>query len=442
MIEPQIMLRKLWHTISTLGISQGMPNVERIRVTFLNQAALTVLFIQILLLISQILLYKEQASLLLYAMIIGAASILLFQYLGLLKIARATLSIVYPLLMFISIILYGPDLNGEYAFFIFLLISLLFYDGIWVQLSLIIFNLGLFILSVYLSSELIPLFAHKVMPTDSIAIFLATGLCITIIVSLFVRENNRYERRMQNLLGILRQKNEALEKTYKELENFADITSHDLRAPLRTIHSFVTLLTRDLERGKPHNLPKYFKFIRGSAQKMYTLIEDILSFSQMEHLSNQPLCLTDLNLMVEEIIKEVQSQHPQVIHVNSDKIPNIVINPAAWRIMLRNIIDNAVKYNDNEAVMLIIRSSLADNSFKLSIHDNGIGIAETYYNQIFDMFTRLHTDDSYSGSGLGLSICKKIVDKMNGHIEVASTPGEGTCFSIIIPYQSEGGRPT
>jgi signal transduction histidine kinase len=428
------MLRKLWRMISKLGITPQMPNVERIRVTFLNQAAFTVFTIQILLLFNQIFIYRDQPTFLLYILIAGSGSILLFQYFDLLKIARAVLNIAYPLLMFITLIQYGPDLNGEYTFFIFFLTSLLFYEERWIQISLVAFNMGLFLLSFYLNTgEQHPL-AHKITPADPTAIFLATGLCITIIVSLFVRENKKHEAKMQHLLSVLRQKNEDLEKTYKELENFADITSHDLRAPLRTIHSFVTLLTRDIERGKSQNLPKYFKYIKGGAQKMYTLIEDILSFSKMEHLSNQPTRLTDLNLMLEEVVEEIKAKYSKKIQLTTNRIPIVVINPAGWRIMLRNIIENAVKYNDSPEVQLKISSSLKDHAFKLSIYDNGIGIADDYHDQIFDMFTRLHTDDSYSGSGLGLSICKKIVDKMNGRIEVDSVVGEGTCFSIIIPY--------
>ena len=246
------------------------------------------------------------------------------------------------------------------------------------------------------------------------------------------------EERVKSRTIELEEVNEQLKVSNQELERFAYITSHDLKEPLRNINGFVKLLQRE----KPHSTrskaeEEYFEFILRNVSQMQQLINDVLSFSKIssQNLKVSPVNVSDLveetKIGLSELIKEKKG----VVEIST--IPLIFTNNAQLRILLKNLIENGIKYNDKPIPTVSINYQLVDNFHHLIISDNGIGIEDRYHNQIFGMFKRLHNRKEYKGSGLGLAICKKIINRLGGDILLDSELGVGSTFRVILPVMAE-----
>ncbi|MEL6590681.1 MAG: ATP-binding protein, partial [Bacteroidota bacterium] len=169
-----------------------------------------------------------------------------------------------------------------------------------------------------------------------------------------------------------------------------------------------------------------------NARHMYYLIEDILQYSLLE---NQPeVFAIDLNL----IVRRVQGQLSTFIRekgaiVQSEDLPIVIGHESQLELLFQNLIENGIKYNESARPEIVISTKVEADRNLIFITDNGIGIDETYQAKIFDMFYRLHTQDSYSGTGIGLAICQKIIQKHQGDISLESQPGEGSVFQLSFP---------
>jgi signal transduction histidine kinase len=233
----------------------------------------------------------------------------------------------------------------------------------------------------------------------------------------------------------------------KELESFNYVASHDLQEPLRKIQTFATrILETDYETlsdtGKG-----YFRRIEKAARRMQTLIEDLLSFSQT-NVSEQKFEKLDLNKIIDDIAEELNEAFPQNPAVILSKgMCDVIIIPFQFRQLLQNLISNALKFSlPGVPTQIMISSETKEGrSFgtegllpgKMYCHirfsDNGIGFDPQYKDKIFDVFQRLNSKDEYSGTGIGLSIVKKIIENHSGVITATSGPGQGATFDIYLP---------
>ncbi len=226
----------------------------------------------------------------------------------------------------------------------------------------------------------------------------------------------------------------------KELEQFAYIASHDLQEPLRKI---MIMLSRAGEHLSEEEKKKfYFDRITISATRLSDLITDVLNYSRIDN-NKQVFEPVDLNEIAEEILVDLSmiiEEKNAVITIES--LPSVLGLNTQLRQLFYNLVNNALKFNTELPVVTISAKMMPDNQDQLalpgnydiiSITDNGIGIDSQYSNRIFNMFQRLHERDQYGGNGIGLALCRRIIENHNGIINFTSTPGKGTVFWIYLP---------
>jgi light-regulated signal transduction histidine kinase (bacteriophytochrome) len=231
---------------------------------------------------------------------------------------------------------------------------------------------------------------------------------------------------------------EKLEQSNQQLQEFAYVASHDLREPLRKISSFGRLLQDSLQDKLTADDRENFDFMIDGAQRMQQMIEALLTYSRVT-THGADFRPTDLNLILEQLkTLELAAKLEDVAGSTIDApapLPVVLADPIQMRQLLQNLIANGMKYQAKGAVpKIIVRASKTeDNMIKVEIEDNGIGIKEEYYNTVFTMFRRLHSRSEYEGTGIGLAVCKRIVERHNGKIGLSSVVGKGTTFWFTVP---------
>lgn len=240
---------------------------------------------------------------------------------------------------------------------------------------------------------------------------------------------------MQLQKDLLRQTRE-LEESNKELEQFAYAASHDLQEPLRKITSFVQLFARRYSEKVDANAQEYIDIIVEGAQRMKSLIDDLLRYSRVTG-GERAFTAVDLQQVLTGVRKDLELQLVETgAAVDADPLPVITGDSSQLRALFQNLISNAIKFRSERAPRIEIRCRRDGAQYVLSVRDNGIGIDPKYFERIFVLFQRLHTRAEYPGSGIGLAICKKIVERHGGHIWVESVPAEGATFHFALPVRT------
>ncbi|MFY9639246.1 MAG: ATP-binding protein, partial [Methanobacterium sp.] len=227
-----------------------------------------------------------------------------------------------------------------------------------------------------------------------------------------------------------------LKVSNKELEHFAYVASHDLQEPLRMITSFTQLLEKRYKGQLDADADDYIGFIVDGAHRMKDLIDDLLEFSRLNadgrefELVIMEIALEDVLRNLKPIIKENKAE------ITHDYLPNIIGDPTQITQLIQNLIINAIKFHGDTTPEIHISAQNLSNEVLFSITDKGIGIDQQHQKQIFSIFKRLHTREEYPGTGIGLSISKKIVKRHGGQIWVESELGKGSTFYFTIPIEN------
>ncbi len=232
--------------------------------------------------------------------------------------------------------------------------------------------------------------------------------------------------------------NDTLKTKNEELEQFAFAASHDLQEPLRVITSFLDLLQRHLGDAADETSTTYINYTVDASKRMRQIIIDLLDYSRAGS-DDEELEEVDPNYLVDEI-KEIlkQSISSKRAVVTVEKLPKVLYNSTALRQVFLNLISNAIKYVLKETSPEIeITCNTSDGEHVFCVQDNGIGIDQEYHEHVFTVFKRLHNRQEYEGTGIGLSICKKIIEKFNGSVWIDSAKGEGSKFYFTIPRNQE-----
>ena len=250
--------------------------------------------------------------------------------------------------------------------------------------------------------------------------------------------NKDLENRVQERTHELTAANKELGRSNEELEDFAYVASHDLQEPLRKIAAFSNLLEEDFGKLLPPEAHVYMEGLQKSSERMRMLISDLLTYSRVTTQA-QPFKIINIRKVVAEVLDDMQARIEETkAKISIGKLDNVQADPLQLRLLLQNLISNAVKYAQPGVPPRVrIYSEAADGACTIYIKDNGIGFEEQYLDRIFTIFQRLHGKNEYEGTGVGLAICKKIVDRHGGTITAKSKPGEGTTFMVTLPLEQE-----
>ncbi len=233
---------------------------------------------------------------------------------------------------------------------------------------------------------------------------------------------------------------ERLRASNEELQRFAYVASHDLQEPLRSIVSFSQLLDRRYRGRLDKDADEYLSFIVEGGMRMQALIRDLLQVSRVE-TGARPLEPTDAAGVVAGALRALEAPLREADGmVTVGPMPRVMADAAQLEQVFTNLIGNAIKYRRGGVPPAItVSAERQGEMWEFAVRDNGIGIEAEYFDRIFVMFQRLHTHDEYEGTGIGLAVVKKIVDRHGGKVWVESTPGEGATFFFTLPGGVDGG---
>lgn len=228
-----------------------------------------------------------------------------------------------------------------------------------------------------------------------------------------------------------------LNRSNKELEEFGYVVSHDLREPLHVISSFICLLERRLESKLGHDEHDYLKFIKQAVGQAQMFIKELLEYSRIG--KEKRTADMDLSVILAEVMANLQTAIDESgAVITYDPLPRLKANRLEMFQLFQNLIQNAVKYRNGKELDVHISAKLRDNdTWLFSVKDNGIGIDPRFKERIFEMFQKLHPKSQYTGVGIGLAVCKKIVENHGGKIWVESELGHGATFHFTIRQQGE-----
>ncbi|QIZ69792.1 PAS domain S-box protein [Oxynema aestuarii] len=224
-----------------------------------------------------------------------------------------------------------------------------------------------------------------------------------------------------------------LARSNAELEQFAYIASHDLQEPLRIVSSYTKLLAKRYGDRLDAKAEKYINYITDGSARMQQLIEDLLDYSRVGTRGQEFEPIESEEILQQAIANLHVSIHKNHAAITHDPLPAIVGDAKQLARLLQNLISNAIKYRGERSPAVHVSARRQDRTWVFSIRDNGIGIDPKHHDRIFTIFQRLHTREEYPGTGIGLAICKKIVERHGGRIWVESEPGEGSIFYFTLP---------
>ena len=411
-----------------------MPESDRIKISLINQLSLVTLITSTIFLI----VHTYSSSPEMYddiATIFFALFIFLLQFKRMHSIARHITCWLFPVAVVAMVITGNRDFGQASVFIVCAILTFIQYEG---QPKLRIASVtytGLlgFLSSLYLI-HFVPSSVDLANPYDKTITYSGILVIGILIVYFYQKGIKNYEEQKKNLIKNLENKNEELIRVNAELDQFTYIASHDLKSPLRNVISFSDLLEMKLKRGKYDDAFELLAFIKNGAKQMKYLIEDILEMTMIDNEENNKKEVVDLNNIVTKIKQtlnqEIKEKEAVIIH---GELPCHFCNKIKISLLFQNLIQNGIKYNTSPIPTIEILATKNMGSLELHFKDNGIGIDPAYHEKIFDFFKRLHNKNEYEGTGIGLGLCKKIVQKIGGKISLNSLPGEGSTFSVLLP---------
>ena len=231
----------------------------------------------------------------------------------------------------------------------------------------------------------------------------------------------------------LRDLTEELKRSNAELEQFAYAASHDMREPLRTVSGFLKLLEKRYKGKLDEKAEEYISFTIDSVARMDMVLKDLLEFSRLGAKAHHMKPL-NCSVVFEQAIHNLRSAIEESgAEITYDLLPTVMANESQITSLFQNLLSNSMKFRGKEKLRIHVSAEQKDNQWVFSVQDNGIGIDPKFFDRIFVIFQKLHTKQEYEGTGVGLTLCKKIVELHGGRIWVESEPGKGATFYFALP---------
>jgi len=266
-----------------------------------------------------------------------------------------------------------------------------------------------------------------------LAIVLMT-IALGIVAVRFEHARLREEQRLREQVD---ERNTALERSNQSLREFAYVASHDLQEPLRTIASFTELLQKRYGGRLDADADEFIGFVVDGAKRMQQLIDDVLEYSRVS-THGKPLAPVDLEAVARRSVANLRASiEERGAEVSVGSLPHVMGDEIQLGQLLQNLVGNALKYNRSARPRVDVTARREGRDWRIAVSDNGIGIAPEYHERIFRIFSRLHTRGEYGGTGIGLAICKRIVDRHGGRMTVDSEEGKGASFAFSLAGTEE-----
>ncbi|AEH39233.1 PAS/PAC sensor signal transduction histidine kinase (plasmid) [Halopiger xanaduensis SH-6] len=241
-----------------------------------------------------------------------------------------------------------------------------------------------------------------------------------------ITERKQYEEKLEQLVA-------DLEESNKRLEQFAYAASHDLQEPLRMVSSYLQLIERRYGEKLDEEGKELFEYALDGAERMRSMIDGLLQYSRIETMGSE-FRPVDLDSVFDDVCEDLQvTIEESGAEITADRLPRVKGDENQLRQLVQNLLSNAIKYSGEEPPRVHVSAERNGEEWVVSVADHGIGIDPEDQEQIFEVFEGLHADGEYAGTGIGLAVCERIVERHGGEIWVESEPGEGSTFSFTLP---------
>ena len=440
--------------ITFFGIQKDDPQLTKFRKQVLNRTFFIVAFTTMILLLEGLFMDEYDAIWVPLFFMLVSLSMLTINYFNHFNISLFVLSFLFPAFFLGAIVLYGTALKLDYTISFFIVLILTLYDENQLRIIYIFFLSLLQAFSLYYTSNYESILAEYVNDFDSLIILTATTLGLFILVYQFIRESKKFQLHQQKLNEDLDKKNKVLQEiiTEKEalnqklreksndlqhanefLESYTYITSHDLKTPVRNINSFSELLQKKLGKPTDQDIEDYLGYIRQGTLQINNILNGIIENAQSNRSSLQ-LEFFDSKLSIEAIRREreryLEETKGQILFSG---LPIVCADRIMIQKVFYNLIDNGLKYNKSSQPKVEITHRYSGSMHEFRVSDNGIGIQTEYREDIFKMFKKLHHSGQFTGSGVGLALCRKIVELHGGKIWLATSGDSGSIFIFTLP---------
>ncbi|WP_224447404.1 sensor histidine kinase [Haloprofundus salilacus] len=274
---------------------------------------------------------------------------------------------------------------------------------------------------------------------DPSVIFILTGLASVagLVAGTHNAQAKTRARELEELVEQLQTVNERLETSNERLEQFAYAASHDLQEPLRMVSSYLQLIESRYGDELDSDGREFIEFALDGANRMREMVKGLLQYSRVETQAD-PFEQVDLDTVLEDVLEDIRVQIEESnAEITKESLPTVTGDDNQLRQVFQNLLQNAIEYSGDGPPRVSITADRADSKWVVTVRDEGIGIEPKYSENIFEVFQRLHNSGEYPGTGIGLALCKRIVERHDGEIWVESARGEGATFSFSLPVAKE-----
>lgn len=421
------MVGRIWHTISSVGLEDHFTDSVKTRIRLLNQLVVVMITTWFSVMMLNLVLGNSLQRFGPLPLFLGT-TLMLLNYIKGYAIAKHVFAISFPLLTGNVMIIAQSNFAYSNVFLLCLLTLFILYEDNRLMQFLSFAYVCIVSLSCFYYIKLYkPGYHIDENPYNDFIIFIASFVTVTIIISYYHHHISSASKTQLALATALKKKN-------VELERFAYVTSHDLKEPVRNIESLSKFVKKSLDKNENIARNKeMLGMIKDSSNRMSALIDSILKYSKLDG-GELPQEEIDLNKIMDEfLISHAGISDDPSKKLQFGNLPVVQGNRTFISLLFQNLIENGFKYNTAKQKVVSVNTIFTADKHIFQISDNGIGINEDFKDYIFEPFKRLHDSHSFSGSGLGLSICKKIVESHGGEISVKKNHGGGSIFQFTLP---------